>query len=131
MARLNSALLITLLFLIMHSSPSSIDARKTLKMDTQEFPSSKGTLPLTDAINNLNIYRNGRLVARLANNGRVLVSSVPSPGESMIDPNWHRAMVEEMTALDLNNIWNIVTLPPHKTTMGYQWVYTVKVGSDG
>ncbi|KAL5081511.1 hypothetical protein RYX36_009932, partial [Vicia faba] len=55
-------------------------ARKILKMETQELPSIKDTLPLDDVFNNLNIYRNGRLVAHLANNGRVLVSSVPSPG---------------------------------------------------
>ncbi|KAL5081506.1 hypothetical protein RYX36_009927 [Vicia faba] len=80
MARFNSALLITLLFFIIYSLPSSIDARNILKMETQEVPSLKGTLPLVDVINNLNIYRNGRLFAHLANNGRVLVSSVPSPG---------------------------------------------------
>ncbi|KAL5081510.1 hypothetical protein RYX36_009931 [Vicia faba] len=79
MARINSALLITLLFFIMYSLPSSIDARKILKMETQELPSIKGTLRLVD-VNNHNIYRNGRLVSHLANNGRVLVSSVPSPG---------------------------------------------------
>ncbi|CAJ2659617.1 unnamed protein product [Trifolium pratense] len=82
MARLNSFLLmITLLLLVMYSLPSSIDARKILKMETQEVPSLKGTLPSIKIVNNPNIYyENGRLVAHLANNERVLVSSNPSPG---------------------------------------------------
>ncbi|MCI39713.1 hypothetical protein A2U01_0060945, partial [Trifolium medium] len=49
----------------------------------------------------------------------------------MTDPNWRKAMVEEMAALHTNNTWDIVSLPPDKTTVGCQWVYTVKVGPDG
>lgn len=49
----------------------------------------------------------------------------------VISPNWRQAMMEEMAALHSNNIWDIVTLPPEKNTMGCRWVYTVKVGPDG
>jgi hypothetical protein len=82
MARLNSFLLITLLLLVMYISlPSSIDARKILKIETQVAPSLKGTLPSIEIVNNPNIYHgNGKFVAHLANNERVLVSSNPSPG---------------------------------------------------
>lgn len=83
MARLNSVLLITLLVLVIYSLPSSIDARKILmKLETQDVSSLKGTLPLIEITNNNmpNIHGSGRLVAHLARNGRVLVSSNPSPG---------------------------------------------------
>jgi hypothetical protein len=81
MARLNSFLLITMLLLVMYSLPSSIDARKILKIETQVAPSLKGTLPSIEIVNNPNIYHgNGKFVAHLANNERVLVSSNPSPG---------------------------------------------------
>jgi len=83
MARLNSLLLITLLVLVIYSLPSSIDARKILmKLETQDVSSLKGTLPLIEVTNNNipNIHGSGRLVPHLAKNGRVLVSSNPSPG---------------------------------------------------
>lgn len=67
MARLNYILLITLLVLTMHSLSSQIDAQKILKMETQEV-----SVHASGA--------SGRLIARLANNERVLVSSHPSPG---------------------------------------------------
>lgn len=77
MARLNSILLITLLFFVMYSS---IDARKILKMETQKMTFLKGTLTLGKVINNFNIHGRGKLVSHLANNERILVSSNPSPG---------------------------------------------------
>lgn len=58
--------------------------------------------------------------------------SIPkSTGEAMTDPNWRQARVEEMAVLHSNNTWNIVTLPSDKATVGYRWVYTVKVRPDG
>lgn len=90
MARLNSGLLITtLLVLAVYSSLiSSVDSRKILKMETQEVPSLQGiSLPASsEVVNNHPMYGsgigsgNGRLVAHLGNNERVLVSSNPSPG---------------------------------------------------
>ncbi|GAU43000.1 hypothetical protein TSUD_188740 [Trifolium subterraneum] len=59
------------------------------------------------------------------------VSIPKSTGEAMADPNWRQAMVEEMAALHSNNTWDIVSLPPDKTTVGCRWVYTVKVRPDG
>ena len=40
-------------------------------------------------------------------------------------------MVDEMTALHSNGTWDLVSLPPGKSTVGCRWVYTVKVGLDG
>ncbi|RVW84329.1 Retrovirus-related Pol polyprotein from transposon RE1 [Vitis vinifera] len=41
------------------------------------------------------------------------------------------AMVDEMAALHSNGTWDLVSLPPGKSTVGCRWVYTVKVGPDG
>ncbi|RVX21545.1 Retrovirus-related Pol polyprotein from transposon TNT 1-94 [Vitis vinifera] len=40
-------------------------------------------------------------------------------------------MVNEMAALHSNGTWDLVSLPPGKSTIGCRWVYTVKVGLDG
>lgn len=59
---------------------------------------------------------------------------VPIPktiGEAMTDPDWHQAMLEKMTTLHSNEIWEIVLLHPNKTTMDCRWVYTLKIRPDG
>ncbi|CAL0326504.1 unnamed protein product [Lupinus luteus] len=63
MARLNSALFITLLILACYSS--FLDARIILKMEPQMAPSLKGTLPSLETT---------------TNNERILQNSTPSPG---------------------------------------------------
>ena len=40
-------------------------------------------------------------------------------------------MIDEMQALENNDTWKLVPLPPGKTLVGYRWVYTVKVGPNG
>ena len=40
-------------------------------------------------------------------------------------------MVDEMVALHSNGTWDLVSLPPSKSTVGCRWVYTVKVGPNG
>eukprot|EP00261_Vitis_vinifera_P033370 XP_019074613.1 PREDICTED: uncharacterized protein LOC109122377 isoform X2 [Vitis vinifera] len=42
-----------------------------------------------------------------------------------------KTMVDEMTTLHSNDTWDLVSLPPGKSTIGCRWVYTVKVGLDG
>ncbi|KAG4971728.1 hypothetical protein JHK82_037396 [Glycine max] len=75
MARLNSVLLITLLVLVSYSSV--LDARKILKIETQEMLSLKGTPPSIEATS-YHKRGSGRLVAHLSNEE---VVSNPSPGE--------------------------------------------------
>ena len=36
-----------------------------------------------------------------------------------------------MVALHSNGTWDLVVLPSGKSTVGYRWVYAVKVGLDG
>jgi hypothetical protein len=40
-------------------------------------------------------------------------------------------MLEEMDALEKNNTWELVNLPPGKEPVGCKWVYTVKHNPDG
>ncbi|RDX61778.1 hypothetical protein CR513_59961, partial [Mucuna pruriens] len=78
MARLNPVLLITLLVLVSYSSV--LDARKILKIETQQMLSLKGTPPSSEA-NSYVMRGNGRLVAHLANEK---VVSNPSPGHGSV-----------------------------------------------
>ena len=40
-------------------------------------------------------------------------------------------MTKEMDALDSNDTWELVALPPNKSPIGCCWVYIVKVGLNG
>lgn len=47
------------------------------------------------------------------------------------DSGWQQAMVKEINALHANHAWDLVHLPPDKTVITCQWVYTVKISSNG
>ncbi|KAM5558733.1 hypothetical protein ABKV19_020426, partial [Rosa sericea] len=51
--------------------------------------------------------------------------------DAMKDEKWAKAMAVEMDALEKNQTWELVSLPPGKKTVGCRWVYTVKHNSDG
>ncbi|RVX07439.1 Retrovirus-related Pol polyprotein from transposon RE2 [Vitis vinifera] len=59
------------------------------------------------------------------------VSLSKSTHEALSHPGWRQAMVDEMAALHSNGTWDLVVLPSGKSTVGYRWVYAVKVGPDG
>ncbi|RVW42679.1 Retrovirus-related Pol polyprotein from transposon RE2 [Vitis vinifera] len=59
------------------------------------------------------------------------VSLPKSTHEALSHPGWQQAMVDEMAALHSNGTWDLVVLPSGKSTVGYRWVYAVKVGPDG
>ncbi|RVW39488.1 Retrovirus-related Pol polyprotein from transposon TNT 1-94 [Vitis vinifera] len=59
------------------------------------------------------------------------VSLPKSTQETLSNPGWRQAMVDEMTALHSNGTWDLVVLPSGKSTVGCRWVYAVKVGPDG
>jgi hypothetical protein len=44
----------------------------------------------------------------------------------MHDPNWKKAMFEEMRALVKNDTWDIVSRPSNKNMVGCKWVYSTK-----
>ena len=40
-------------------------------------------------------------------------------------------MVAELQALELNNTWSLVPLPPNKKAVGCKWIFKIKFKSDG
>lgn len=44
---------------------------------------------------------------------------------------WRNAMADEIAALERNNTWKIVDLPPSKQPIGCKWVYRIKHRADG
>jgi len=62
------------------------------------------------------------------------VSSIVEPKyyhQAVKHAKWCEAMYNEIKALELNNTWSIVDLPPSKKAIGCKWVYKVKLKSDG
>jgi hypothetical protein len=50
---------------------------------------------------------------------------------ALIDPNWHRAMEEEFTALIANNTWDLVPRPVGSNVVTGKWIFKHKFNSDG
>lgn len=51
--------------------------------------------------------------------------------EAYSDPNWAKAMNEEMEALYRNRTWVVTDLPPNLKPIGCKWVYKIKYKSNG
>ena len=51
--------------------------------------------------------------------------------EALNDPDWKKAMNEEMEALQRNSTWELVPLPEGKKTVRCRWIFTVKLNPDG
>ena len=47
------------------------------------------------------------------------------------DPQWIKAMNEEMQALDKNETWDLVPTSPQRKAIGCKWIYKVKYNADG
>ncbi|CAN0910966.1 Retrovirus-related Pol polyprotein from transposon TNT 1-94 [Linum grandiflorum] len=60
-----------------------------------------------------------------------LDSTPRSIEEAMKIPEWRKAVLDEIQALEANGTWKIVTLPPGKRTVDYKWIFTTKYNADG
>ena len=51
--------------------------------------------------------------------------------EALFYLGWQNAMIEEMTGLDDNGTWNLVSRLVGKKVIGCKWMFAVKVNPDG
>ena len=51
--------------------------------------------------------------------------------EALSHSDWKQVMVEEIATLHSSGTWDLVTLLVGKTSVGFRWLYTVKIGPDG
>lgn len=51
--------------------------------------------------------------------------------QAIFSHHWVNAMNNELDALELNNTWEITTLPEGKTAIGNKWLYKTKYKQDG
>nr|GEU57423.1 serine carboxypeptidase S28 family protein [Tanacetum cinerariifolium] len=52
-------------------------------------------------------------------------------GDSILDPEWCKAVDVELTALELNGTWEITNLPTSKKAISFHWIYKTKLKADG
>ena len=57
--------------------------------------------------------------------------SVQEATNSPESSKWVEAMENEMRALESNEVWDLVQLPPGKTPVGSKLVFKLKAGADG
>lgn len=51
--------------------------------------------------------------------------------EAIKNPIWIKAIEEEIQALESNNTWFVITLPPEKLPIGCKWVFKIKYKASG
>ena len=62
---------------------------------------------------------------------KCVVTEPSSFEETMEDPAWVDAMVEEYDSIVRNSAWEIVPRPEGKSMVGSRWIYKVKQAADG
>ncbi|KAA0033069.1 Cysteine-rich RLK (RECEPTOR-like protein kinase) 8 [Cucumis melo var. makuwa] len=54
-------------------------------------------------------------------------TSIPNTvHEALSHPGWQNAMIEEMTALDDNDTWDLVSRPAGKKAIGCKWCFLLR-----
>ncbi|CAL8151232.1 unnamed protein product [Prunus armeniaca] len=113
-----------------HLQPYQLPVRKNRgipKIQYEADPKAKVKYPIS---NHVSTHRLSAPYAMLIKQLDSL-STPSSVEEALMDPNWKQAMNDEMQALQKNSTWELVPLPSGKRTVGYKWIYTIKLKADG
>ncbi|MCI32538.1 retrovirus-related pol polyprotein from transposon tnt 1-94, partial [Trifolium medium] len=51
--------------------------------------------------------------------------------DALNDNKWKQAMIEELTAIEKNQTWEMVNLPVDKKAIAVKWVFKLKLNPDG
>lgn len=96
------------------------------------FPKS-----LTNSITSKHHLNNFLNYSNLHSSTKHLINSIDKHTEphtfaqASKNPNWLAAIANEIQALELNNTWTVVTLPPGKFPIGCKCVFKIKLKADG
>jgi histone deacetylase 1/2 len=75
--------------------------------------------------------KNGITLPRL-NPKLLLTHTEPKTAkQALADPKWHEAMKAEFEALQKNQTWTLMPLPPNRQAIGCKWVFRTKENADG
>ena len=70
----------------------------------------------------------------ISNTCLAAIEQYPEPAtyeQAAKHPGWIEAMNKEIQALQINNTWEEVPLPPNKKAISCKWVYKTKLNADG
>ncbi|GJZ10667.1 ribonuclease H-like domain-containing protein [Tanacetum coccineum] len=93
----------------------------------------EGSLPHSDGLTTQGKTQGDGLTATQVDDQNCLNKSVEptSLSEAMSDPNWVKAMNNEIKALNRNNTWNIYDLPAGRKPIGSKWIWKIKYKASG
>jgi hypothetical protein len=118
-----------------HSNPNSSNSRYPRdrpnrgipKKHYEPDPKAKAKYPINNFVSTHKLSESLALTV----NQLSTVSIPSSVQEALADPNWKKAMNEEMGALQRNHTWDLTPLSKGKKVVGCRWVYTVKLMPEG
>ncbi|CAA7042208.1 unnamed protein product [Microthlaspi erraticum] len=116
--------------------PSSPSEETIISPSEPPNPTSPvaAVLPLVSVTEELGRGKRDRKLPSKLNDYVLKTTSAELPkhySQAVLDKRFRDAMKNEIEALDESQTWTIETLPPGKTALGCQWVFTIKYKSDG
>ncbi|KAL2543082.1 cysteine-rich RLK (RECEPTOR-like protein kinase) 8 [Abeliophyllum distichum] len=118
----------------MTNFPVPQDQSKRLYIN-HALPTQDGSLPVKSSTRHpISRYVSYRNISSIHHAFTYNVSCINEPATyeaACQDPKWVAAMNDEIRALEENNTWSLVSLPPGHHLIGCKWVFKVKFYSDG
>ncbi|KAK2354410.1 putative mitochondrial protein [Trifolium repens] len=121
----------SLLCPLVHDSvptPSSLHTPPACTIPPKAIPLS---VPLTNAHSMTTRAKTGFVQPRLEPRLLLTHSEPRNVKQALLDPKWKSAMQAEFDALQANQTWSLVPLPPNRQAIGCKWVFRVKENPDG